>query len=344
MDKYDKIYDAVIKKAPYVDIDGGFDRRDAEIFFNRYPKALALLSGFQVGGGMMGITMFSRSMRLILRYFDLPVDVNTIFVVRNEEEIINTLEKFVTRYDEDLGFVVPNQNMYLNARKRYAERYAIIHPYLAAIGESVMSMGSTTVVLTKLQYHVNPKELKKIELDINNEVNRVVKMLFEPGMSKLTKALLAHNYLATLAVYDHMDVTTKFNPYSHSAYGTLINHKSVCHGFADAFKRLCNRGGVKCEIVAGDIIGSTEKHAWNLVYISDTEVYHVDVTWDIVPRLNYRFFLKGDGFMSSNRMWKREIFPVARVDIPNFIEAKQYVRLNREKLVSKGIDPKVLFV
>ena len=343
MDKYEQIYQAAIKRAPSVTISGSFDHRDSEILFHKYPNLHAIISSFMVTGG----GLFSRGVTLKIKYLEpsKSIDVDAAVVrASTTQEIINLIDKYVTRYEETFALMVPSHRVFNDALNIYIKKHAGRHPYLREISYKYITYGANTTIYPVIGYHVPSKELKSIEVKINEEVNRITKLLFEPGMHPLTKIMLAHNYLATTAIYDHLDITDKFNPYSHSAYGTLINHRSVCHGFADAFQRIMTRAGIKSEIVIGVINSNKENHAWNVVYVGDTEVYHIDVTWDIGSYANYSYFLKGDRFMLANRTWERSLYPACTSETANLFEAKKYIRLNKEKLLAKGVKPQMLVI
>ncbi len=55
------------------------------------------------------------------------------------------------------------------------------------------------------------------------------------------------------------------------SYGALIEGKTVCSGYASAYKAICDRLGLDCWVA------SNTDHAWNLVLI-DGEIFCVDTT------------------------------------------------------------------
>ena len=116
--------------------------------------------------------------------------------------------------------------------------------------------------------------------------------------SPLEMEKIIHDYLASSITYGQ-------NSLDQSAYGAIVNKHCVCAGFARAFKHFMNQLGIPCYIVTGvqtDSDGSTESHAWNLVYING-KCYNVDVTSDLVEvsngrstqtQIDYRLFNKSD--------------------------------------------------
>lgn len=71
-----------------------------------------------------------------------------------------------------------------------------------------------------------------------------------------------------------------------TAEKTFLNRKSVCNGYANLFKQICDYSKIKCEVINGYSKQSNydEKylnktnHAWNAVKISDKWEF-IDVTW-----------------------------------------------------------------
>jgi len=62
-----------------------------------------------------------------------------------------------------------------------------------------------------------------------------------------------------------------------SVYGGLINHSTICYGYAESFQFLCHRVGLWCTTVNGTGMNLL-KHRWNVILLDDG-YYHTDVTW-----------------------------------------------------------------
>ena len=86
--------------------------------------------------------------------------------------------------------------------------------------------------------------------------------------SDIEKALYLHERLCETIVYDD---TQK----RHNAFNGIVEKYTVCIGYSMAYKLLCNRVGVTCEVVSS----SKYSHAWNRVILGG-ESFYVDLTWD----------------------------------------------------------------
>ena len=84
---------------------------------------------------------------------------------------------------------------------------------------------------------------------------------------------------------------------AYNAFGSLMEGKSVCEGYAEAFKGLCDANGIPCVIVIGNAVKktSTEGHMWNAVKMDDGKWYAVDVTWDDGESITDNYLLVGSG-------------------------------------------------
>ena len=112
---------------------------------------------------------------------------------------------------------------------------------------------------------------------------------------------LVHDYLVESIEYDQ----TISLPNIYDLYGALINKKSVCEGYAKAFKYLMDSMNIPCVTVSGKATnseGNTENHAWNYVQINNVW-YAIDCTWDdpiligfgyLSNSSKYKYFLKGE--------------------------------------------------
>ena len=91
----------------------------------------------------------------------------------------------------------------------------------------------------------------------------------------------------------------------------MVQHESVCEGYAKACQYLLDSAGIENIIVTGTATnnnGETENHAWNYVKINDAW-YALDVTWDdpiiigggnLSDEMRYQYFLKGSNTMNKN--------------------------------------------
>ncbi len=82
------------------------------------------------------------------------------------------------------------------------------------------------------------------------------------------------------SVYEYLIDTVEYNadaPDNQCIQSALLNHQSVCAGYAKAFQYICHRMGYFCTYVTGKI-NTGGDHAWNIVRTGEN-YYHVDVTW-----------------------------------------------------------------
>lgn len=99
---------------------------------------------------------------------------------------------------------------------------------------------------------------------------------------RYTKLRKMTHYLLTNVFYDpYMEVINmggNFNfatighHFNNSPYGVLLKNLSVCDGFSQVVKVLCDEIGVPCIIIGNHM------HAWNLVQMEDGKWYRLDIT------------------------------------------------------------------
>ncbi|MDO4797823.1 MAG: hypothetical protein Q4A01_07365 [Coriobacteriales bacterium] len=91
----------------------------------------------------------------------------------------------------------------------------------------------------------------------------------------------ADEYQVIQAAYEYVIRTTDYVPgadQSQNIQSVLLNHESVCAGYARTYEYLLHRAGLFCAFVEGAIANTSEDHAWNLVRVGDVYA-HVDATW-----------------------------------------------------------------
>ena len=126
-------------------------------------------------------------------------------------------------------------------------------------------------------------------------------IIIKEEQSDVEKIRNIHDYLVYTTEYD---ISAGENVYN--IYGTLINQKAVCEGYARSCKYFLDEMGIPCIIVCGigkNSSGETESHAWNYVKLQD-QWYALDITWDdpviigggsgnLSNDIRYAYFLKG---------------------------------------------------
>ena len=113
--------------------------------------------------------------------------------------------------------------------------------------------------------------------------------------SDYDKVLYFHDAITSRCAYAYDAASSYEQPLVYECYGALVNGYALCEGYAKAFKLLCNRAGIPCELVIGTENG--QSHMWNYVQL-DGQYYHMDVTFDDTTG-SYAYFLKGSGSLSG---------------------------------------------
>ena len=133
-----------------------------------------------------------------------------------------------------------------------------------------------------------------------DQLRRVVDNFEPEGETLYEKLVSIHDYICK------MDTYIMGAPYCDSAYGALVGRKSVCEGYAEAFKLLCDNAKIDCILVTGlsriDPNKPRETHMWNIVRMDDGKWYAVDATWNDagdIPK-NYEYFLVGSDTVTRN--------------------------------------------
>lgn len=170
------------------------------------------------------------------------------------------------------------------------------------------------------------------EDDVNEAIDKVQEVkdrLISECQDKdvVDQIKVIHDYLVDNVVYDSNNGRNVYN-----IYGTLIDGKSVCEGYARSVKYVLDDLDIPCIISCGigrNRNGDTESHAWNYVYINDVW-YALDVTWDdpiiigngkVTDEIRYAYFLKG-----SNKFFENHFEDGNIVDNSNF----KYPEISRE--------------
>lgn len=122
----------------------------------------------------------------------------------------------------------------------------------------------------KNSYTVNPEQRETMQKQLDEFCKKVTDKL--SGMSsEYEKEKYINDIICDTVTYvDEGD-------FAHTAYGALIEGKALCEGYSRAFKLLCNKADIECDLIVGEAEGVG--HMWNRVNI-DKKLSFVDVTWN----------------------------------------------------------------
>ncbi len=151
--------------------------------------------------------------------------------------------------------------------------------------------------------------------DILEAAEAVLEQYVPSGMDEYERERALYAWVVSNIEYDwdHQDPRAVMDPDSANPYGGLVNHKSICLGFATTFQLLMDMAGVECITVTGAAFRSTENHAWNMVRLNGSW-YCVDPTWDMdapEPRYWNYFNVTSDWMAQTDHQWDYDAVPEA---------------------------------
>lgn len=173
----------------------------------------------------------------------------------------------------------------------------LLYPYSFALAQPHSSADAND---RKILEHV-----KNTPGDTGRDIDSLVSYL-ELGTSSKKDIAKAFSYWIMQNIsYDiYAFINNSFN--TEGIKGTLRDKRGVCQDYAELFKAMCDRAGIKCYVVAGYAKAFGYKpgssfdkanHAWNIICLDDNW-YLMDLTWssgyiDLVDD-QWRYFLKPD--------------------------------------------------
>ena len=303
--------------------------------FNTDPRILYYLSG-------MSTTMTDHEIQLEPRYCNqgyTPEKVQTA----SDENLERILRTAVSASLPMLVFTAANSVNVNWALQRFHKSSVWFYPNLVSYSISTIQhrLCLHCVYILRFQYRIGSVMMRKMEIEVEQELQRLQRVLFQEGMDDAVKALIAHNYLAATITYDDDDHNSPLErSYLQSAYGALILKRCVCQGYAEAYKRLMDAAGIACDVVCGNTLLERDGwHAWNIVHLNKgRNCCHVDVTWDShTGWAESQYLFRGDQFMQKGRSWDRHFYPMCAEESALYQRAVLYCIKNRSRLLAAGI-------
>lgn len=278
-------------------------------------------------------------------------DTDRVRIVNDEDALLSLSYRY-------LHFTDKEKSLYhelTNAFRSHVDTYNFVGAYTSDEVKSMLNVFDLIdeyvavtmkpVSYSLLQYDVTGMAFsidisydgtKELYDDIyESAMNEVSKILYQiQGMTQYEAEVYFHDYITRMCHYVESNN-------AHKACGVFLDKAAVCEGYSKAFKILCNRAGIPCDIVVGDTYNSVNSggHSWNLVTLDD-KYYHVDVTFDD----NTDFHYYGDhGFLnvSSVCIAKDHVVDPVYGNVPsaysteyNYYYMNGYVAENESDIVS----------
>lgn len=232
-------------------------------------------------------------------------------------EIYRELYERIKNYEDsaDLYASVSTDNFWI-------AYYAVLadHPEFFWIDSSVQAKESSftgKVIGYQLSTTVDIENRDFLRTQLEAAADECISRI-DPDVSDYQKIKQVYEYLIDMVDYDGS------SPDNQNIQSALLNHRSVCAGYAKAFQYILHRMGMFCTYVTGSTVSGGD-HGWNIVRI-DGNYYHVDVTWGDPVFVNTQEASGTGGAMNYNylcctdaELYKTHI-PKASVPLPECID------------------------
>ncbi len=154
--------------------------------------------------------------------------------------------------------------------------------------------------------------VKRISIDVPKDVRGQQKAVEEEA-EQFLQNLPESQLERAKTIYESIILKTDYNlnaKNNQDIRSVLLSHMSVCGGYSKTFLYLCNKAGVPCAYVEGEVLGR-DTHAWNFIVLNG-KYYWVDVTWGdptyeyFIPHnannISYDYFCIDDNTMLKDRI------------------------------------------
>ena len=250
-------------------------------------ETVDLSDTLQKGG--LGISQPSGDVATLASTYDKDAfDARLVEAFKNYESSVDVSDIGITRDEAYNGGI----NTVINS-----------HPEIIGIAGTSYYYSPSTNLVTKIviTYTSNAREEQQ-KLDAAfNELNSRVDI---SGMTDEEIVLAYHEYLTSTVAYAYAAYLqgSLGGAHEYDMYGALVNHSSVCQGYAETMFYLLKKAGLSCAIASSQNIN----HAWNIVKVNG-KWYHVDATWDdpvwdMPGRSLHTYFLVSFDTMNKNTL------------------------------------------
>jgi hypothetical protein len=279
---------------------------------------------FYYFGGIDSPPSNSKKREITVSYLYTDVDVNSIFVVNDQEDLYNVIGLALIDTMTEVPMVVTDSSITTEDIVNTIDQWRTDH-YLAYMGfdgayanMKSAEISTWTAYTLTLSYAEDTDTIQQWRTDTENKVLSLSQSLFAQDMPDYQKELLIHDYIVENCTYQE----TAGSKVQYTAYGCLVEGNAVCEGYAEAARLLFSAAGLESYYVEG--AGQSSDHVWNCVVIED-QPYWVDLTWDDpVPAdgesetLSHDYFNLNDSQMNVDHSWQYAKYPSCSSTVWNY--------------------------
>ena len=181
----------------------------------------------------------------------------------DEKRVYNTIYYCCLKYQSEMMITPVKREDF----QRALFAFRMDHPEFYWMNDSLSS------------YAIYGEIVNRISCNVPSDAEEKMEVLSKKA-DEILKDAPKDEYELVKYIYEYIIYNTEYDlnaPDNQTAYSALINKSSVCAGYSEAFLYLCDRAGINCGYVTGEIMGMY-LHAWNFVKLGD-HYYWVDVTW-----------------------------------------------------------------
>lgn len=294
-----------------------FDRDNLEESLNEICLELSSLDPL----GSFATYYISCQITPIITYHDVSVnivykkslsEITNISTVSSDRYLQILLSSSMSNYDKNCTFYTSSSSITADhILKSIKEQYyknpleiimlpdAVVTSYPAPDKERIMD------VSLAFGSGYSQTVLENMTNTLNTSIQRIISGLADGNDYDMISALYSHfisnNFYA---------ISKSSSTLNSTAYNVIKTYTGNSEGYAMAFKALCDKLLIECQVVNGKRMG--EDHFWNIVTFAGNN-YHIDLTAELTDELPPTF-LRGDEYMKENYWWDTSTVPECLAD------------------------------
>ncbi len=152
---------------------------------------------------------------------------------------------------------------------------------VSAYESLVWDYGYHCTVGIQMTYVIRKEDAKQKQVTFDKAVNEIVAEA-KGQPDTFSQVLYVYDAILSKTTYDHDLAESKIeNDLARTAYGCLIEGKTVCSGYAQSFTLVMRNLGYVCSVEFDKVDEEAGEvgHVWNYAKL-DNEYYYFDLTWD----------------------------------------------------------------
>lgn len=257
--------------------------------------------------GAYCVDYISYDLTQIVSYYEASITISYKYTSEEMQLLksTNNHESFSELLAQELAIESPKVIVRVN--NGVSDHASVVELIESTMREHPLSLSYYPSFTVKIFSGNSSQKVYEVNFDYDEEINNEKRINeLNDSIDQLTATLPGEEAKKALNAAEQLIAGCRYDSAGgDTAYDALILKTANSEGIASAFKAVCDRLGIECQIVNGKL--NREEYFWNIVRLED-DYYHFDVS-ALKDRRGTDALFRSDAEQQVNYWWDQSAYP-----------------------------------